>query len=740
MHTSKSQIAIEYAYRIRQRNPLMSTFWIHSSSRARFEQSFVEITDQIRTGACDLGASDTLQTVSRWLSDERNGPWLLILDNADDARVLLDLQQDNTPRDLAPAKRRLIDYIPQVQHGVVLVTTRDRTSGWALTGDHSTPIKVESMGLNESLELLKGKLPIESGSEAVELVKELEYVPLAISQAGAYIREKAPLMTIPKYLAEFRKSQENQTTLLNNDHADLRRDGEVPNAVITSWQLSFDHMRTAYPKAADLLSLMSIFNRQAIPQFLVQGGYDNLAFCEVMGPLLNFSLVRAETTGQMFELHRLVQIATRHWLERDSSRQRWIDCAIERMTESFPRRGNQRENWTACETLLSHVEEILRNEARSEQYRLKYANLLTDSSWYLIERKGDYLLAEERSKKALVILRHSLAADDDALLSTQSVIAYAYSRQRRYQEVEELEMEIMEQRMEKGGEMNEETLRAMAYLAGTYTSLRKFENAEELLLRVGGLQPRLLGLEHPDVLETDISMAYLKNEQGDFQTAETLSLSVLNKVTTLFGSDHFIAFAAREALHSAYLAQKKYLEAEKLGLEDLSIGRRVFGESHVETRTTAHNLAFVYLREGKLVEAERQCRKCLGFKREKSGPQQLEILRTESLLGAILLEQDNLLAASEVFTNVANISREVYGAEHESTLHSLYHYAICAEGLGNKQEAIRLMTEVFDVRTKLLGPDHPRTVGSADWLTRWKAAEAEKDAYRKRTWRDDFRV
>ena len=706
----------------------MSTFWIHSSSRARFEQSFVQIADQIRTDACEVGRSDTLQTVSRWLSDRKNGPWLLILDNADDARVLLDFQQDHAARDVVPVKRRLIDYIPQVPHGIVLVTTRDRTSGLALTGDYSPPIEVESMDPVESLELLKGKLPNESGSEAVELVKELEYVPLAISQAGAYIRERAPLMTIPKYLAGFRKSQDNQTTLLNNNHADLRRDGEVPNAVITSWQLSFDHIRTAYPKAADLLSLMSFFNRQAIPQFLVQGGYDDLAFCEVMGPLLNFSLVRAETTGQMFELHRLVQIATRHWLERDSSSQQWIDCAIDRMAKLFPHIGIQTENWGVCEMLLSHVEEVLGNEPESEQYRLKYANLLTTSSWYLIEGKGGYLLAEERSKKALIIQRNSLAADDDALLSTLGVIAYAYSEQDRHQEAEELQVEIMEQRMKNEGETHDYTLVAMANLAITSRRLRKFEKAEELLLRVRGLQPRLLGLEHLEVLYTDLEMAYLKNEQGDFQTAETLSLSVLERAATLFGSDHLIGFSARTALLEAYMGQKRYVEAEKLCLEHLSIRRRVFGESHVKTLTIAHNLALVYLNEGKLVEAERQCRECLGVRREKLGPQELPTLRTKGLLGGILMKQANFLAASELFANVANISREVYGAEHEETLHNLHNYAVCAARLGNKQEAIRLMTEVIDVRTKLLGADHPYTVNSAGWLRIWKAAEDSEDA------------
>ena len=427
------------------------------------------------------------------------------------------------------------------------------------------------MGPTESLELLKGKLPVDSGSEAVELLKEFEHVPLAISQAGAYIRERAPLMTIPRYLAEFRKSQDNQTTLLNSSHPDLRRDREVPNAVITSWQLSFDHIRTAYPEAADLLSLMSIFNRQAIPQCLVQGRHDDLTFCEVMGPLLNFSLVRAETTGQMFELHRLVQIATRHWLERDSSKQHWIDRAIDQSAESFPLPQDQRQNWVACEMLLPHIEEVLENEPDSENKRLTYADLLTQSSFYLIEKKGDYLLAEKRSKQALVIQRNILAAGDGALLPTLNAISYAYFYQKRYQEAVEIQTEVMEQSMGNRGEMDEGTLIAMTNLAQTYIKLLKFEEAEELFSRAHALELQLLGLGNPNLIITESCMAYLKNRQSDFQMAETLSLSALDRAKRLFGSDHILASTARRSLLDTYMGQKRYVEAEKLGLESLAL-------------------------------------------------------------------------------------------------------------------------------------------------------------------------
>ena len=148
------------------------------------------------------------------------------------------------------------------------------------------------MDLAESLDLLKIKLP-DAGTEATGLVKELECVPLAISQAGAYFRQKQPLMTIPVYLAEFRKSRENQPTLLNISNANFRRDSRVPNAIIASWELSFDHGRRTFPQAADLLSVMSCLNRQAIPQFLIRSNIETLVFSEAIAMLLNSSLIRA---------------------------------------------------------------------------------------------------------------------------------------------------------------------------------------------------------------------------------------------------------------------------------------------------------------------------------------------------------------------------------------------------------------------------------------------------------------
>lgn len=109
---------------------------------------------------------------------------------------------------------------------------------------------------------------------AADLVKVLDLISLAISQAAAYIQKRAPRNSVQQYLDDFRKSEGKRARLLSRDLGDLRRDlrqdGGASNAILTTWQVTFDHVRSERPSAADLLSLMSFFDRQGIPESLLK--------------------------------------------------------------------------------------------------------------------------------------------------------------------------------------------------------------------------------------------------------------------------------------------------------------------------------------------------------------------------------------------------------------------------------------------------------------------------------------
>ena len=74
-----------------------------------------------------------------------------------------------------------------------------------------------------------------------------------------------------------------------------------------------------------------------------------------------------------------------------------------------------------------------------------------------------------------------------------------------------------------------------------------------------------------------------------------------------------------------------------------------------------------------------------------------------------------------------NIERVLYEPEHKETLLTLYEYARCCEGPGDRDEAIRLMTHAQQVDTELHGAEHPDTIKSARRLALWKS-EKEKSS------------
>jgi TFIIF-interacting CTD phosphatase-like protein len=59
-------------------------FWVHASNAARIEQDYRDIADQVRLAGRNDPQADIFKLVHNWLRNEKNGKWLVVLDNADD--------------------------------------------------------------------------------------------------------------------------------------------------------------------------------------------------------------------------------------------------------------------------------------------------------------------------------------------------------------------------------------------------------------------------------------------------------------------------------------------------------------------------------------------------------------------------------------------------------------------------------------------------------------------------------
>jgi hypothetical protein len=203
--------------------------------------------------------------VHDWLRNDRKGKWVLILDNMDDAAFLVETPrtgQDGQTNGVGSGNLRpLLSYLPQCPNGSILITTRSENAALKLV-ERRDIIAIQPMSKPDALALLEGKLGWhDDGDDAIELAAELEFMPLAIVQAAAYISRRVPRYSVRKYLQDFRKSDGKRASLLNHDCEQLRRDWEAKNSIIITWQISFNHIRIMRPSATDLLSLMSFFDR-----------------------------------------------------------------------------------------------------------------------------------------------------------------------------------------------------------------------------------------------------------------------------------------------------------------------------------------------------------------------------------------------------------------------------------------------------------------------------------------------
>jgi len=155
----------------------------------RFHEAYETIAQNLSLPGLENPNVDTLRLVRDWLSDERHGSWLMILDNADDMDAFFTASTETLS---ATSKRvALSAYIPGSPKGKVIVTTRDSRVGERLAGRKKC-ITVPLLAVHEALRLLYFKLPVDSNcaeADAAILVKTLDCLPLAITQAAAFISE-----------------------------------------------------------------------------------------------------------------------------------------------------------------------------------------------------------------------------------------------------------------------------------------------------------------------------------------------------------------------------------------------------------------------------------------------------------------------------------------------------------------------------------------------------------------------
>ncbi|KFY90176.1 hypothetical protein V498_06140, partial [Pseudogymnoascus sp. VKM F-4517 (FW-2822)] len=742
----KSQIAIEYSYRLRESAPQTWVFWVHASDAGRFKQAYANIAAKIELPGWDNPKADILGLVYNWLCDERNGRWLMILDNADDDDVFFSADEDTRSTvqtsEVVGQKSLLVSFLPQSPNGSILITSRNSTAASNLVGTQGSIAKVEPMDEADALILFKTRASTSGSDEgdAEALVQALERIPLAITHAAAYIKTRAPMTTISSYLRLFRESEANQARLLDaKELRDLRRDPTIGHTVIATWQISFNHIQKTGPAAAELLALMSMFDRQGIPVSLLQGQDSQLGFEDALAPLLNFSLVRMEIGQQSLVMHRLVQLSMRMWLKANNQLDRWKTESIGVLAKLFPS-GNY-ETWADCQLLLPHSKEVLTHMVDNQDDMSTQAKVAYSTSWYLYLR-GEYLAAERVGRVAVEAYEKVLGLEQLDTLNSVNDLGLVLERQGKYEEAEAMHRRALEGKEKVLGVEHPSTLISINNLGLVLLSQSKYEEAEAMNWRALKGKEKVLGLEHPETLTSVDNLGLVLSRQGKYEQAEAMHRRALEGKEKVVGVEHPSTLISINNLGLVLLSQSKYEEAEAMNrraLRALKGKEKVLGLEHPETLTSVDNLGLVLSRQGKYEQAEAMNRRALEGRERVSvveagqvqrggsdasassrrkgevlGLEHLDTLTSMANLATTLWCQRHWKEAKDIERRVMETRQRVLGYEQPDTLMAMAmgSLAFTLKFQSRSKEATSLIETYFQLREQVLGRHHPDTESS----------------------------
>ena len=747
----KSQIAIEYCYRYRQDHPEAHVFWIHASNYARFTEAYHRIGKELGLSDVDNPEVDTLRLVQKWLSNDANGPWLLVVDNADDIEAFFGLRDNESAEQDGQQAKALFECLPQSSKGSMILTTRDKRIGQRLAKSEK-PIDVLPFEIRDAKHLLQMTLHDNSLNDdhSVALLEALDFLPMAITQAAAFIREND--ISVLEYLGYVRASDEEAKNLLAEIYHDPGRDPESRNSVFQTSRISFDCIRRQKPRAAEILSLMAVLDRQAIQKCLLRKDDErDIDFATAIGTLKAFSLITEERVKGTFSMHRLMQLSTQRWLEIEGVIEVWQKKAmvvVSRLcTDDYIFIGD----WKSWGSISTHAQVVLSFNFQNEPFLLERAVILHRLAIYELEQ-GYIVTADARVHEALATIQN-LDGDHPKKLAIAATAAGVLFFQGKFEAAEKLSRSVLEHRKRVNGPSHPDTLVSLADLAATlgnqgkhdeaeallrqategwrkspdlethrfrFSSLwvlaanlelqGKYEDAEENIKEAIEGYTKVLGAKHPLTTSHLVRLSGILCKQEKFEAAEAVTREALQDFECSFGPQYMGSLVCLGSLAATLERRDRFEEAEALRRQALAGYKSLLGPEHQDTLNALACLAYTLARQAKYQEAESVLRQMLRACEDRSSSKHTTVFFAMSTSAVILEMQEKWEEAEKLRRRAFHSLENLHGPENVETLRALVALAYVLDKQDKYQEAESALRQALRVYENKFGPEDRNTL------------------------------
>ncbi|KAJ6476787.1 hypothetical protein DFH09DRAFT_1108736 [Mycena vulgaris] len=724
----KTQIALEF----------IDNFSTHFSRLFMIDASTTETIDEgLKDIATITKTGPTSQDALQWLTD-KDEKWLILFDNADDPKI------------------NLQTYFPKCNHGNILIASRNPELCVHAGSFSQVSGMEEEVAVNLLLKTALQDDAPENRRIAGDIVKVLKYFPLAIIQAGAFIAKSRDL---GNYLALYSVNQAQLSEKPGQSYDDYAR------TVYTTCQINFCQLT---PVAADFLQLCSfvhyagisedmfsqIFNydfpesgpskeelepiRRFISNFgMPTGGWDSLRFTDMINEIKGYSLIKPDLQKGGLPATGIAATSLRWMPHVDAllSTEMYGPDFRAQFSRVYWEAGSYEKAKQLTIMVVEKLKEVLDSGGNDPDTLMAMQNLAR-TYWKLGQLKD----AEELAAVGLERSKQLLGNNHPNTLSAMQSLAFIYQDLGQFKDAQELQFFVLEKEKQIQGEDHPATQGAMQNLANTYRNLGHLKEAEELEIVILEKRKQLLGEDHPDTLTAMYNLALTYSTLGQFKEAEELGLIVLKKRKQILGEDHSDTLAATGVLALMYKTFKKLDKAQELDVVILEKKKQILGEDHPDTLSAMYELARTYIQSKKCKEAEALQIVLLEKRKQilgKDHPETLDVMHHLAITYHNLGQSEsaiaffNLKKAKELELVVLEKREKILGEDHPDTLGVMHDLAITYYCLGQWKEAEELQVVLFEKQKKLFGTDHPKTLHAQQNLAKThrslgKLKEAQK--------------
>ncbi|KAF2848245.1 TPR-like protein [Plenodomus tracheiphilus IPT5] len=614
----KTQLVVKFARTHHHR--FSAVFWLDGSSVASLKQSFVKMLQRLprdeltADGVAQLSdaavkADVAVRECQWWLSIPSNRHWLLIIDNVD---------RDHYDKG-DPQAYDVKTYFPHTDYGSVLITSRLASLQRLGPG-----VKVGTLAAEQARAILEtnaGRV-VKDAEVVIELLHGL---PLALTQAGSYIREtNASASTYAKHYSQtWERLMKSEARFPPEEYGD--------QSVLTTWTISYEQVQRQSEGAAWLLKLWGFLDSGEVwyeliaagsdlaaeidvPAWLLAVAEDNLAYSEAIGLLSRYSLAEGGEGTDSHSMHSVLHRWCRY-LAEDEEQQELGCLAAGLVALSVPAKSDveflkKRKQVVAHGLCVSRWIEV---NAGSDKGRVVKA--LVKPSYF---HNLGYLLADEDRQRAVQMYQRALQGYEKAwgpehtsTLDTVNNLGILYKNLGQLDEAEKMYQRALQGKEKAWGPEHTSTLDTVNNLGLLYTDLGQLDEAEKMYQRALQGKEKAWGPEHTSTLNTVNNLGNLYADLGWLNKAEKMYQRALQGKEKAWGPEHTSTLDTVNNLGLLYTDLGQLDEAEKMYQRALQGKEKAWGPEHTSTLITVYNWGLLYAKLGRLEEAEKMYQRAL---------------------------------------------------------------------------------------------------------------------------------